>query len=58
MVAYKSQLDRHIKYIENDSKLVLWFKLADSLTKCVTVLCGVVYIPPENSEYAVENPFG
>ena len=38
------------------SKLVLWFKLAHSLTKCGTILCGVVYIPPENSEYAVEKP--
>ena len=54
VVAYKSHLDRYITYLENNSKLVLWFKLADSLTKCGTVLCGVVYIPPENSEYAVE----
>ena len=57
-VAYKGHLDRYTTFLESSSKLVLWFKLADSLTKCGTVLCGVVYIPPENSEYAVENPFG
>ncbi|MCW4343354.1 MAG: reverse transcriptase family protein, partial [Candidatus Thiodiazotropha endolucinida] len=57
MLAYKSYLDKHITYIESDSKLVLWFKLSDGITKCGNVLCGVVYIPPENSDYAVEAPF-
>ena len=30
--------------------------MTDRLTKSGKWLCGVVYIPPENSIYAVENP--
>ena len=57
IVAYKEGLDKHISYIDSDSKQVLWFKISNSLTKCGHILCGVVYIPPENSVYAVESPY-
>ena len=35
-----------------------WFYLSDGLTKKEKWLCGVVYLPPENSGYTVENPYG
>ena len=57
-LAYKKCFEQYIKYVESDSKLVLWFQLSDRLTKKGNWLCGVVYIPPENSIYAVENPYG
>ena len=57
-VAYKTYLEQYINHVESDSKLVQWFYLSDRLTKNGKWLCGAVYIPPENSVYAVENPYG
>ena len=57
-VAYKTYLEQYINHVESDSKLVQWFYLSDRLTKNGKWLCGAVYIPPENSVYAVRNPYG
>ena len=48
-VAYKMCLEQYI---------LQWFYLSDRLTKKGKWLCGVVYLPPENSGYAVENLYG
>ena len=55
-LAYKECLDKYVTFIESDSKQVLWFKLSNILKKC-DVLCGVAYIPTDNSVYAIENPY-
>ena len=36
---------------------MFWFGISDKLTRKGTFLCGVVYIPPQNSDYAAENPY-
>ena len=56
-IAYKKCLENYITPIETDSKLVLWFRISDKLTRKGTFLCGVVYIPPQISDYAAENPY-
>ena len=57
ILVYKECLDKYVTFIESESKQVLWFKLSNSLTKCGNIICGVTYIPPENSVYAVESPY-
>ena len=52
ILVYKECLDKYVTFIESESKQVLWFKLSNSLTKCGNILCGVTFIPPENSVYA------
>ena len=42
---------------ESESKLVLWFEIFKRLTKTCDILCGIVYIPPENSIYAQSIPY-
>lgn len=56
-IAYRKCLSNYISIIETESKLVIWFKISNQLTKQGDILCGVVYIPPEYSPYSVENPF-
>lgn len=56
-IAYKRQYERYIRFIDTDSKLVQWFEISKRLTKTSDILCGVVYIPPENSLYANKDPF-
>ena len=56
-IAYKNYIENFIIPIETDSKLVLWFKISDKLTRNGTLLCGVVYITPQNSDYAAANPY-
>ncbi|MES9881062.1 MAG: reverse transcriptase domain-containing protein [Sedimenticola sp.] len=55
--AYKKELRPHISPIETTSKLVQWFSISDKLIKQSNVLCGVVYIPPESSVYASDDPY-
>jgi hypothetical protein len=44
--------------IDSDNVFVLWFKISNLLCKYETdIFCGVVYIPPEYSDYAVDHPF-
>lgn len=56
-LAYRKSLNPYIKVIDSQSKLVLWFTISKRLTKSDDILCGIVYIPPENSQYAVECPY-
>lgn len=54
----KRDLSRYINVIDIDFKLVLWFTISKEVTKTKSeILCGVVYIPPEYSEYLVHDPF-
>jgi exonuclease III len=56
-VAIKTHLSKYITIIENDCNMVLWFTLDRNLTQGESVLYGVVYVPPENSEFSVNDPF-
>ena len=56
-LAYKKNLSHFINIIDSESKLVLWFTMSKRLTKSVDLLCGIVYIPPENSDYSVNFPY-
>jgi hypothetical protein len=57
-IAVKKKLLKHINIIETDCKSVFWFTLSKQVTLTDRdVLYGVVYIPPENSVFAVDDPF-
>ena len=56
-LAYKQYLTPYITIIETSSKLVIWFKISKQLTKTEDILCGIVYIPPEGSDYSAEYPY-
>lgn len=48
----KNSLKDCVTVIKTDCKYVLWLKLSNSLCKTdEDVICGVVYIPPENTRY-------
>lgn len=54
----RKDISKYITIKETDSKLVLWFTLSKSL--CYTendIVCGIIYIPPEYSDFSVEDPF-
>ncbi|XP_060554602.1 uncharacterized protein LOC132715603 [Ruditapes philippinarum] len=54
----RKDISKYVKIIETDCKLVLWFTVSKSICKTDNdLLCGVIYIPPEYSEYSVEDPF-
>ena len=36
---------------------MLWFVVSKQLTKSQDKLFGVVYVPPENSVFALDDPF-
>ena len=57
VLAYKQYLTPYITIIGTSSKLVIWFKISKQLTKTEDILCGIVYIPPEGSDYSVEYPY-
>ena len=56
-VAYKKKYEKYIKVLDSDSRLVQWFLISKRLTKCYEILFGVVYIPPENSNYSHIDPY-
>lgn len=57
-LAVKTHLVKYVKIIETDCNLVLWFSLDKHLTKLrKDSLYGVVYIPPENSDFSINDPF-
>ena len=56
-LAYKKTLQQFINPIDSQSKLVLWFVISKRLTKKEDILCGIIYIPPESSDYSVIYPF-
>jgi len=56
-IAIRNDLLPFISVIETDCNLVLWFTLSKKNTKAGDILYGVVYLPPENSSYAPDDPF-
>ncbi|CAG2252061.1 unnamed protein product [Mytilus edulis] len=58
VLGFKESLSDHISVVETDSKYILWFKIDKHVVKLQQdILCGIVYIPPENSVYCVGDPF-
>ncbi|XP_063408710.1 uncharacterized protein LOC134692190 [Mytilus trossulus] len=58
VLGFKESLSDHISAAETDSKYILWFKIDKHVVKLQQdILCGIVYIPPENSVYCVGDPF-
>ena len=56
-LAYRKRLDHYINPLESESKLVIWFTISKQLTKSKDLLCGIVYTPPESSDYSVSDPY-
>lgn len=56
-LAYKSCLKHYINPIDSPSQLVLWFTISKQLTKTDDILCGIIYIPPECSDYSLNDPY-
>ena len=56
-LAFKKQYEQFIHVKETESKLVLWFEISKKLTKTSDILCGIIYILPENSKYAHNDPY-
>ena len=54
---YLTPLVPYVSMIETDCDLVVWFSLSCSFTFKGDVLFGAIYLPPENSKYAFEDPF-
>ena len=55
-LAYRKSISQYINPLVTESKLVLWFTVSKNLTK-FDLLCGIIYIPPEASEYSVKEPY-
>ena len=51
-MAYKTKYKQYVKILYSDSSLVQWFLISKRPTKCYNILCGVVYIPQENSNFS------
>ena len=56
-LAVKKSINRFVTVLETNSKLVLWFVVSKLLTKSEDILYGVVYVPPENSVFSIDDPF-
>lgn len=56
-IAYKEKYSQYIKMIKSDSHLVMWFVISSRLTRKNDLLCGMVYIPPENSSFSSNDPY-
>ncbi|MCG8046717.1 MAG: reverse transcriptase domain-containing protein [Candidatus Thiodiazotropha endolucinida] len=55
---YKNELMPHIKVLNSDSKLILWFTISSQISKSgESILCGIVYIPPYGSKYSHPDPY-
>ena len=52
-LAYRKCLAHFINPIESP----LWFSISKQLTKTDDLLCGIIYIPPEGSDYSVKDPY-
>jgi len=54
----KKNISKYVTILETKSKLVIWFVVSKQYTSLEQdILCGTVYIPPENSSYATDDPF-
>ena len=56
-LAVKDSIRPYVSIIETESRLVYWFVISKRYTKTDDILCGIIYVPPENSIYAVQDPF-
>ena len=57
-IAVSESISNYIIPIKTKSSLVYWFKISSKFTKLETdILCGVIYIPPENTRYSCPEPF-
>ena len=57
-IAVHESIIEHVTAIETESQLVFWFKLSCNFTKTTSdIICGVVYIPPENTRYSCNDPY-
>lgn len=57
VLCVRETLSPYITILESDSKLVLWFKISDKIIANENTLYGVVYVPPENSDFSNPDPF-
>lgn len=55
-LAVKSSFTNFIHALHKDNKLVILFVLSKKLTKTNDLLFGLVYVPPENSDFATDDP--
>jgi hypothetical protein len=54
----KNDLAPHVKAVETESDFILWFEMKGCVFSLNDdVLCGIVYIPPENSRYSSPDAF-
>ena len=54
----RNKLLPYIKVLQNESKLVSWFLISKDLTmNNEDLYCGAIYIPPNRSKYAHEDPY-
>lgn len=56
-IGFRKEISPYINIIQTESRLVYWFTISKRLTRSDDILCGVVYIPPENSDYANDDPY-
>ena len=56
-IAIRNKYKKYVTILETESKLVYWFVLSKKITKCHDILYGVTYVPPENSVYAIDDPY-
>ena len=57
-IYFKNKFSNFLKIIETESDYVLWVEISKILTQTEeNVILGVVYIPPENSNYYNEDEF-
>ena len=53
---YKSNFEKFIHPLDSNSKLVSWFKISGNLFNIKDdFIVGNIYIPPENSNYSIED---
>ena len=53
----KDSIAAHVSIFNIKSKHALWYTLSNKLTEIGDVPCGVLYVPPENSAYSVNDPY-
>ena len=53
----KNSIAAHVSILNIKSKHALWFTISNKLTEISDSLCGVLYVPPENSAYSVNDPY-
>jgi len=56
-IAINNNISKYVKIIETECKLLFWLSISKHLTMQEDIILGVVYIPPENSQYSVDDPF-